>query len=159
MPPEDREDLALFVEEFKALMKELTDGTHPGLLSPARRQDLAAAYAEIAGVFDGVAQDLRTAPIETSPRPPASASLNDANLTGGNRARKTGRVRAAFDRFRSGPTRKTLARVFRWTNMLLESLAAVLPQAQALKELKQYAENLNADAMEDAAADAGKGPA
>jgi hypothetical protein len=41
--------------------------------------------------------------------------------------------------------------------MLLESLVAVVPPAGVLKELKQYAENLNKDAMEDAA-DAGKDP-
>ena len=155
MPQEDREDLRQFVEDFRALMKELTDGTHPSLLSPARRRELADAFNDLGAVFDQVGQDLATAPIETSPRSPASASLTDAGLIGDNRARKTGRFKAALDRFRSWPTRKTLGRVFRWANMLLDSLAAVLPQAEALKELKKFAENLNADAMEDAAADSG----
>jgi hypothetical protein len=69
--------------------------------------------------------------------------------------RKIGGFRQALDRFRNWPTRKSLSRVFRWANMLLESLAEVVPGAATLKELKQYAENLNADAMEDAAADPG----
>jgi hypothetical protein len=158
MPPQDREDLQRFIDEFSDLMRELTDETHPDLLSPARRGDLADAFRDAGEAFAAVGRELGRPDIERQPRTPPSPSLEDAGLLGANRERKTRGWRRALDRFRSWPTRKSLSRVFRWANMLLESLAAVVPPAQALKEFKQYAENLNADAMEDAAADPGKGP-
>jgi hypothetical protein len=105
--------------------------------------------------FGDVRHALDDPVVDTQPTTPGKYSLENAQLTGEPRRRKIGGFRRALDRFRNWPTRKSLSRVFRWANMLLESLAEVVPGAATLKELKQYAENLNADAMEDAAADPG----
>lgn len=157
MSIDDRRDLRKFIHEFRVLMDEVTDGTtHPDLLSPERRSELRQAFEELVreeperpSVFDRVRNAIVPA-IETSPGL-TGLSLTDADLIGANRARKTAGWRRAVQRFKRSVSRNTLGRAFRWANMILGSLAAVIPPAEALKELKEYAENLITDAEEDAA--------
>jgi hypothetical protein len=156
MPEEDRRDLQTFIDELQRLLQDVASETrHPHLLSPDRREDLRTALGALSNFFGDVRHALDDPVVDTQPTTPGKYSLENAQLTGEPRRRKIGGFRQALDRFRNWPTRKSLSRVFRWANMLLESLAEVVPGAATLKELKQYAENLNADAMEDAAADPG----
>jgi hypothetical protein len=156
MAEEDRRDLQTFIDELQRLLQDVASETrHPHLLSPDRREDLRTALGALSNFFGDVRHALDDPIVDTQPTTPGKYSLENAQLTGEPRRRKIGGFRRALDRFRNWPTRKSLSRVFRWANMLLESLAEVVPGAATLKELKQYAENLNADAMEDAAADPG----
>lgn len=150
MPEEDRRDLQQFIEEFRDLMEDVTGPRHPGLLSPTRRDELRAAFEELTDVFTQVRDALENPDIETSAIPPRTLSLTDADLIGPNRERKISGFRRGLERFRDWASRKTLGRAFRWANTILGSLAGVIPGAEALKELKEYAENLIADAEEDA---------
>jgi hypothetical protein len=160
MAEDDRRDLKRVVDELQQLLRDVASDTkHPHLLSPARREDLREALDGLANVFGDLSRALENPSIDTAPMAPGGSSLQDAQLTGEPRRRKTAGFWRSVDRFRSWPTRKTLDRVYRWANMLLESLVGAFPPAAVLKELKQFAENLNKDAMEDAAADAATGPA
>ena len=156
MSAEDIRDLRAFIHEFQVLLDQVTDGTtYPDLLPPDRRIELRQAFDDLAreepgrpSVFDRVREAIRPG-IETSAVPPATMSLADADLLEASRERKIGGWRRAVQRFRSLLTRKALGRPLRWANMILGSLAAVIPPAEALKELKEYAENVIADAEED----------
>ena len=160
MAEDDRNDLKNFIDELRQLLLDVADDTkHPHLLSPARREDLREVLRGLANVVDDVKHTLDNPSIDEGRVPPGRSSLANVQLTGEPRRRKISGFRRALDRFRSWPTRRTLDRVYRWANMLLESLVAAVPPAGVLKELKQYAENLNKDAIEDAAADAAMGPA
>jgi hypothetical protein len=149
MAEEDRTDLRRFVDEFRELMEEVTDGRHPGLIPSEYRGELRQAFEELAGVFAQVSNALLDPAIETSAVPPARLSLTGADLIGPSRERKISAFRRGLARFRGRATHKTLGRALRWANMILGSLATVIPPAEALKELKEYAENLNMDAEED----------
>ena len=151
MAEDDRRDLQRFIDELRQLLEDVASDTkHPHLLSPARREDLRLALGALANAFGDVSHALDNPSIDTAPMVPGGSSLENAQLTGEPRRRKFGGFLRSVDRFRNWPTRKAFDRVCRWANMLLESLVAVVPQAGVLKELKQYAENLNKDAMEDA---------
>jgi hypothetical protein len=152
MALEDRDDLRQFLMDFEHLMLELTDaGAHPDLLSPERRSELGRAVAGLAEVFNRAREQVSNPVIETSPPLPGRLSLADADLMGASRERKVSGFRRALQRFRARSSRRTLGRVFRWANMILGSRATVIPPAEALKELKEYAENLVANEEEDAA--------
>lgn len=151
MAEDDRRDLQRFIQELQQLLRDVASETkHPHLLSPARREDLREVLRGLANVFGEVSHALGNPSIDTAPMAPGGSSLHAAQLTGEPRRRKTAGFWRALDRFKNWPTRRALDRVYRWANMLLESLVGAFPPAGVLKELKQYAENLNKDAMEDA---------
>lgn len=140
MSAEDRAALQLFVDELEGFIARAVEPSP--LLPPDRAAILRAAYRELVerGAFDEVRDVLGDAGYDER--------LQHCGLTGTNlRAKLTGWTRALRRLIDSVPfpTIGSYRSVFRWANTILGSIIAATGLGEALKELKEAAENTYED--------------
>ena len=74
--------------------------------------------------------------------PDHATKLKEAGLSGKQLQLKLGILNRAWEKFKDTGTAKVLRKLLSWINKILESLGAVLPGGEAVKELKDAIEEL-----------------
>jgi hypothetical protein len=149
----DRRALATFVSE----VEELLGGTlaNPATWFPVDLQEpLQSAWEELAPSF-------AMAPRYLAEPPDANlleAQLVHVGLTGRQLALKRTGWERARDSFRARVTKRALSRALRWANIILGSLAGLIPGADAIKEYKEAVEQAVEDENDESDADTGRPP-
>lgn len=146
---DDRRSLVNFVSEVQELLGNTV--ADPSRWFPTElHEPLQSAWEEVTPSFDMAGRYL-TEPPDASL---LEAQLAHVGLTGGQlRLKRTGWERAR-DAFRERFTKRALGRALGWANIILGSLAGLIPGGDAIKEYKEAVEQ----AVEDAEADEAEAP-
>lgn len=135
----DRQSLIRFLEDLRLVLVDFVDD-RDALLPVHLRQRTLDAWGEVRTIIDKLRTDLST---EVTDPPEMDDRFARAGLAGKqlqlkldgyNEARK--QPKPDFPRRKRG----WFGRIFGWANVLLGSLATVLPGAEALKEFKESLE-------------------
>lgn len=130
----DQTDLRDFLDETEALLTEIIDRRSefiPGELQPY----FVDAWPEVRASISTAKGDLFT-------RSVVADRLPSAGLSGKQLALKLVAFRRSVDALKLGGwSRRLLKRVLGWLNIILGSLASVLPGVDAIKEFKEAIEN------------------
>jgi hypothetical protein len=131
---DDRRDLRQFVVEMRALLSAVVEGRHGEAELPRAPEDLVRAWARLTerGVFDQAIEALRDPAVEEG--------LQREGLVREERELKTRRFRLALARWHVSGRIGFLKRVLKWGNLLLGSLAKVIPVLGGVKEFKEAGE-------------------
>jgi hypothetical protein len=145
---DDRRALANFVSEVRWLLGQMLEDRETWFPSDLR-EPLRSAWEEIQPSFDMATRYL----IEPPDANLLEAQLAHAGLARRQLALKRTRWERARDALRERLTRPVLKRALRWANIILGSLAGIIPGGDAIKEYKESVEQ----AVEDAEAEADEG--
>lgn len=140
----DRELLVHFLKVLRQILIEFLD--RRGELLPAHLHDTSAAAW---GSADEALTNLRRLLLEPDDPTRLERRLREAGLTDAPLRYKFSGFEAAHRRERPkepGRLRRWFGRVFGWANVILGSLATVLPPAEIVKEFKEAGEQGMADA-------------
>lgn len=140
-PPvdDDRAALADFASELHEFLPEILDNQATWFREELRGP-LWAAWDELQPRFSVVERFLGEPP---DPQV-LEAQLTNVGLAGAQLALKRQGWRGAVGRFRERLTKRTLRRALGWANLILGSLAGIVPGAEAIKEYKEaYEQALN----------------
>jgi hypothetical protein len=95
------------------------------------RSDVEAAWSNLEPRFAGVKDRLGSIP---------DTRVDEAGLSGSQLNLKLTGFRGAVDRFKQKGTVKLLKKLLEWINIVLKSLASIVPGGEALKEFKEAIE-------------------
>jgi hypothetical protein len=129
----DRSILAVFLEELHELLRKVMFDNRSWVEDGARA-DFLRAWETVEPRFYTLVEELRFLADEGAQS--LDRSLETAGLTGAELELKIGGWRRALRRFGVQPVRKALIKTLGWANLILGSLAVVLPHAEAVKEFK-----------------------
>ena len=134
MAAEDREDLALFLDELRELLKEAVYERR--WLPRDVRAEVEEAFGPVRSRIDDLIDDLRA----TAESPELDSALEAVGLTGTQRKAKLSGFRRAVVAFGRFPVRSAFLAALKWGNVIVGSLGKVLPQAEVVKEFKEMIE-------------------
>jgi hypothetical protein len=141
---ENRAALAAFLRELQSILPTAR-ADHPEWFASDLLEPLSDAWDEVVPSFEMAIRYLEE---------PPDANLLDAQLAhvglGGKQAavKLKGFADSALDLVNEG-TKKAFGRVLGWGNILLGTLASVIPGAEAIKEMKEVHEQAAKDAESD----------
>jgi hypothetical protein len=135
-------ELEDFLEELRRLLEEMTyegDGLVPGYLQPL----LVEAWPEVRAQYDALQSNVKSGSYESG--------LEQAGLRGPQFRLKAEGFRRHLSIFRKDRNPKWLKKLLRWGDIILGSLASVIPGGDAVQEFKEAIE-AGAEDMDDGSA-------
>jgi len=128
----DRSDLADFMVSVKDILQQVVEWR--GLLFREElRQPIADAWLEVQSAFDDVSSRL-IGDDEIS-----EDAISRIGLTGKQLELKLKGFNGAWDRFKQWGTVKLLKKLLDWIDIIVGSLASIIPGADAIEEFKDSA--------------------
>ena len=132
----DRTDLADFVVGTRDILQQVVDWR--GLLFREElRQPIADAWRELGRSFEDVMKAL----VEEGDELVSDRQLERLGLTGNQLKLKLTGFNGAWDRFRERGTVNLLKKLLDWIDIILGSLASIIPGADAIEEFKDSAKH------------------
>jgi hypothetical protein len=132
---DDRRALANFLSEVQVLLGDTV--ADPSTWFPTElHEPLQSAWEELKPSFDLAGRYLAEPPDANL----LEAELAHVGLTGGQLLLKRTGWERARDAFRERFTRRALRRALGWANIILGSLAGIIPGGDAIKEYKEVVE-------------------
>lgn len=130
------DDLTSLVDEIDKLFDNITEYWSCILFREGMRQPLVDAWSEVKPKLNTIRDAL------DSPDAQVAKKLADAGLTGQQLDLKLKGLSEAWARFQRRGSVRLLRKVLDWINILLGSLASILPGGEGVKELKEAIEKL-----------------
>jgi hypothetical protein len=129
---EDREQLIGFLTTLRTVINEVLERP-PGFLDPEMRTLFLDAWLEVRGAFDVAVGYLQDDELDEG--------LARVGLTSLQLSLKLGGFRRALQHWFNRRTRGALRRLLAWADTILDSLAAVMPPAEVIREYKECLKN------------------
>jgi hypothetical protein len=136
----DRQRLSEFLDKVQEVLKMMVDGRDL-LFRQALRDAIDKAWPDVQLAIDAVKIELTA-----HSRPSRDEALANAGLCNAQLTLKLRGFDRAYDRFQKRGTLVLLAKLLKWINAILGSLASAIPGAEPIKEFK---EALEADINDD----------
>jgi hypothetical protein len=126
-------NLEEFLNEAQGLLDNIVGPWSQILFEENDREPLEEAWTELRLTLPDIAYQIRDAPPH---------KLEEAGLSGNQLTSKLKWLSDAWKKFKEKGTVKLLKKLLEWINLILGSIAIVVPKAEALKELKEAIEKL-----------------
>jgi len=128
----DRNDLYQFVDDVHVILKQVVDWREL-LFREELRQPIVDAWDELQSAFDDVKQRVESENLTSDEH------LQQVGLMGKQLELKLKGFSGAWDKFKSWGSVKILKTVLDWIDIILGSLASLIPGADAIEEFKDSA--------------------
>ena len=126
-------NLREFLKEVEGLLDNIVGPWNQLLFAENDREPLEEAWTELKPKLPDIERQL----LDTPPD-----QLEDAGLSGNQLRAKLKWLNDAWKRFKEKGTVKLLKKLLEWINLILGSIALLVPKAEALKEMKEAIEKL-----------------
>ena len=149
--PTDREELSRFLTELHTVLRSTVD-EHGNWFPSLLRQPIRDAWEEVQPNFEIASRYLREPPNAAL----LDARLASVGLAGAQLHLKLVGFRGALQRFRDR-SKRGLLQLLGWANILLGTLAGVIPGVEPILEYKEAFERAVAEGDDQEETDSGRG--
>ncbi|HZD69849.1 MAG TPA: hypothetical protein VFA45_13360 [Actinomycetes bacterium] len=135
----ERDELRRILRDLREQLEQITHA--PGeMLRDDLRSPAEAAFQEVAAAFNRADEALGDESLDQPTEPGGPTPLESAGLSGASLQFKSRGVRGALARWVRDRTPGALRRFLGWNNVILGSLATIIPPMEPIKEFKESVE-------------------